>query len=467
MTAEHELRRVSVFADLDDEAIDWLERVARFATVEPGEALFSEGDLPTEMIAVLDGELRMRREQGPPDDRVVVRARGTLTGMLPHSRLKTSPVTARALIRSRVAGFSTDLFPEMLRRVPELQARLASVMVDRSREFTRHDDQREKLMSLGKLSAGLAHELNNPAAAIQRQGDELARRVRTLSDVARALLERAAAPASFAPIAALAGSSREPPAADVDPIARSEEEEALTSWLEARGLADAWLAAETLVSAGVSERQLDEATDALPDALIPSALRWLEADLASRRLLDDVADATRRITELIASVKAYSNMDRAPTKTEIDVHEGIRSTLAMLAHRLRSGGVSVRTALDPALPPVRANPGELNQVWTNLIDNAVDAAGPGGEIEIRTSHTGSDVVVEVIDDGPGMAPEVQRRIFEPFFTTKEVGEGTGLGLDIVSRIVRDHDGEVHVESVAGRTRFEVRLPAANPEAGPD
>ncbi len=463
MTAEHELRRVEVFADLEEDHIAWLAEHAHYLDLEPGEILFREGDPATVLFAIIEGEIRARREEGPSDDRVIVRTAGNVTGMLPHSRLTQSPFTGRATIFTRVATLSTDLFPEMLRRIPCLQARLAAVMVDRSREYTRRDDQREKLLSLGKLSAGLAHELNNPAAAIQRRADELAHRLQTLSDVARSLLERQVEHDRLVPLLTLATIDRAAAGGGLDPLDRSEAEDALTAWLEHRSVPDAWLTAETLVSAGVTEPRLDEATRTLPEAMVPLALQWLEADLASRRLLDDVAEATRRITELIGSVKAYSNMDRAPTKSAIDVHEGIRSTLAMLAHELRIKEIGLKTELDPLLPRVRGNPGELNQVWMNLIDNAIDVLPPGGEILVATSRSADEAIVQVVDNGPGMPPEVQRRAFEPFFTTKAVGDGAGLGLDIVHRIVRDHEGSVHIESAPGRTCFEVRLPASPSE----
>ncbi|MEJ2292305.1 MAG: ATP-binding protein [Deinococcales bacterium] len=455
-----ELRAVEVFSDLEEGQLAWLAGRARLVSVGAGEVLFPEGAPTDVMIALLEGEVQMRREKGEPDGPVVVRSAGQITGMLPFSRLTHSPVTARATVPTRAAFFHVDLFPEMLQRIPELQLRLASIMVDRSREFTRHDEQREKLISLGKLSAGLAHELNNPAAAILSRTEELARRVQQLSDVARERLGGTDSGGSLASVTALAASKRGLPIPDLDPLAGSEAEESLAAWLEVRGIGEAWLAAETFVSAGLSEGDLEEATGALPDALRPSTLRWLEADLASRRLVDDIAEAAHRITELISTVKAYSNMDRAPTRSEIEVHEGIRSTLTMLAHKLRSKGVAVTTELDPALPRVTGNAGELNQVWTNLIDNAIDAVDPGGAIVIRTSSTDAGVVVQVIDDGAGVPAEVRNHIFEPFFTTKGVGEGTGLGLDIVRRIVRSHGGDVHVESVPGRTCFEVRLPAS-------
>ena len=403
--------------------------------LEPGEVLLHEGDPADVLIALLDGEVRMRREKGTPDGRVIVRTAGMVTGMLPFSRLTHSPVTARATIRTRAACFPADLFPEMLRRIPVLQPRLAAAMVDRSREFTRHDEQRERLISLGKLSAGLAHELNNPAAAIQRRVDELAQRLHGLSAMARTGLERDATPAQLGPLRGLdestAGAAPPVPGA----LERSDAEERVTAWLEEHELAGAVAGRRDLrlrrdLSPGPGGDL--EATLGLPAGVLRPALRWLEADLASRRLVEAIAEASRRIVELIAAVKSYSNMDRGPSKRETDVHEGIQSTLAMLAHKLRSKNIVVQTEFDPALPRVNANPGELNQVWTNLIDNAIDAVPAAGELVIRTSGSDDAAVVQVIDNGAGIPPALLGRVFEPFFTTKDVGEGTGLGLDIVA-----------------------------------
>lgn len=463
MNDPHGLRAVGAFADLDDDEIRWLAEHARIVSLDAGEALFHEGEEVHELVAVLEGELRLRREKGPPDDRWIVRPTGMIAGALPNSRLVESPVTARALVPTRIAGIAADRFPEMLDRIPVLHARLAAVMLDRSREFTRHEEQRERLVSLGKLSAGLAHELNNPAAAIQRRVEELSHRFRDLSDLAAAGLRDGVTAAQVASLRALAPSSAAADVAAMDAIERSDAQDSLRAWLEARGLPDAWLAAETLVTAGLTVDTIEERTRDLPVDGLRGTVQWLEADLAARRLLDDIAEASRRIVDLISAVKAYSNLDRAPTRSPIDANEGVRSTLAMLTHKVRSKGIVLETALDPDLPRVDANPGELNQVWTNLIDNAIDAVPSGGTITVGTASSDDGVTVTIVDDGPGIPPEVQGHVFEPFFTTKDVGAGTGLGLDIVRRIVRAHGGEVRVESVPGRTCFEVRLAASQPD----
>ncbi len=457
-----ELRKVTAFADLEDDDLQWLTERAEIRTFAPGDALMVEGDATVEMIALLEGEIVWRKEKGTPDGLVITARGGDVTGLLPHSRMTHTPVTLRAVLPTRTANFPKAIFPEMLERMPVLQVRLASIMVDRSREFTRQGEQREKLISLGKLSAGLAHELNNPTAVIQQRAEALrarldaftALRLGTLSPDTAATLQAHARTA----VAAEAGGSRR----ILDALERADAEEALVSWLDSRGLPGAWAAAETFVAAGLAQANLERVVADVPDDAVATSLQWLEADLAMRRLVEDIADASRRVVELIAAVKAYSNMDRAPRSRDIDLHEGIRSTLTMLGHKLRSKDIVLRTEFGADTPHVSGNPGELNQVWTNLLDNAIDAVATGGEIVVRTSGGGGSAVVEVRDNGIGIPEENRRRIFEPFFTTKDVGAGTGLGLDIVHRIVERHLGQVHVASEPGRTSFLVRLPATEP-----
>ena len=466
MNNAQELRRVEVFADLSDDQIRWLGDRARVITLASGEALYHEGDPTDSLFAVLEGELRQRRERGAPDDRWIVSPAGKVTGMLPLSRMTHSPVTVRALVPTRIAAFSSEHFPEMLERIPALHGRLAAVMLDRAREFTLQDEQRQRLVSLGKLSAGLAHELNNPAAAIQRRVDELSQRLLKLSDLAAAGVGDASRTAHLMSLRTLSTLPTDAGATAVDALERSDAQDALNEWLAGRGIQDAWLLADTLVSGGLSVEALETATCDLPPEAVHSAVQWIEADLAAQRLVHEIAEATRRIVDLIAAAKSYSNLDHAVARSPIDVNEGIRSTLAMLKHKVGGKGVVIEWELEPGLPRVTANAGELNQVWTNLVDNALDAVAPGGTIAIRSSSADGVVTVQVDDDGPGIPPDVMRRIFEPFFTTKDVGEGTGLGLDIVRRIVRAHDGEVRVTSAPGQTCFAVYLPESPAERAP-
>ncbi len=459
MIDPRELRTVTAFAELADDELRWLAQHCEEHAYEPGDVLRHEGERIDTMYVVLEGELRYRREKGTPDDRSMIRRAGDITGLLPLSRMTHTPVTLRAVTHLRTAEFPAELFPAMLERIPGLQLPLASVMVERAREFTRHDAQREKLISLGKLSAGLAHELNNPASAIQQRTETLARRLDELSAMALRGLDPGAAETLTARVHGTAGgaSTDEPPPI-LDALERSDAEDAVTSWLEAQGVPGPRAAAETLVTAGLSTENLEQLIDGLPEDAVSASLEWLTTTLALRRLVSDISDATNRIVELIAAVKIYSNMDRTSRNQDIDLHEGIRSTLAMLSHKLRSKRAVLRTDFDPRTPRVFANPAELNQVWTNLLDNAIDAIAEGGEITVRTSGTAGRAVVTILDDGPGIPDEIQARIFEPFYTTKDVGEGTGLGLDVARRIVERHRGDVSVESEPGRTRFEVRLP---------
>jgi signal transduction histidine kinase len=353
----------------------------------------------------------------------------------------------------------------MLERIPLLQGRLASIMIDRSREFTRHGEQREKLVSLGKLSAGLAHELNNPTAAIQQRAEALRRRIDGLGAMALGGFDPATAAALRTRVRAIVDAGAVGSPQILDALERSDAEEALAGWLDTRGLPGAWAAAETFVSAGLSPEDLERLTTEIPADAVAASLGWVETELAMRLLVEDIADASGRVVDLIAAVKAYSNMDSAPRSHDIDLHDGLNSTLTMLGHKLRSKDIVLRTEFGNDTPHVTGNPGELNQVWTNLLDNAIDAVAMGGEILVRTSDEAGSAVVEVRDNGAGIPEEIQGRMFEPFYTTKDVGQGTGLGLDIVRRIVERHLGQVYVDSEPGRTCFTVRIPAAGPRSG--
>jgi signal transduction histidine kinase len=256
-------------------------------------------------------------------------------------------------------------------------------------------------------------------------------------------------------------------AASASPLEASEREDAVGEWLEEHGVEEAWTLAETFVASGVGREELDELASALPEQALRDAVSWLGGGLEAELLLREMEDAATRIAELVASVKSYSHMDETQTRAETDLHEGLESTLTMLSYKIGEKNARIERDYDPTLPQLWANAGELNQVWTNLLDNALDAIAPGGRISVRTVRRGDDVVVEIRDDGPGIAPDLLGRIWEPFFTTKDVGEGSGLGLDIVRRIVvRQHRGDIGVESRPGDTCFRVRIPLHAPDPPP-
>ena len=463
MIRPDELRTVPLLADLADEELAYLASIAEEREYAPGQAIAPQGAPAESMFVILEGEIQYGQE-GVADARLITRQGGDVTGLLPFSRMTHYVGTVRALAHTRAARIAREHFPEMLRRVPVLEARLIGALTDRVRETTRAEQQREKLMALGRLSAGLAHEMNNPAAALRRATSHLRERLRVLPERTVNLAGCNLGIVQFSSLAALLTRTMSSgPAERLAPLQASEREEEVGAWLEDRRVPEAWTLAVTFVASGMGTAELEELAASLPEKAVRDAVAWLGGGLEAELLLREMEDAATRISGLVASVKSYSHMDESQGRSETDLHEGLESTLTMLAYKTGERRARVERDYDASLPRVWANAGELNQVWTNLLDNALDAVAPGGRITIRTVHRGGDAIVEIRDDGPGIPAEIQERIWEPFFTTKDVGEGSGLGLDIVRRIVvRQHRGDVGVESRPGDTCFRVRIPIRGP-----
>ena len=458
-----DLRNIETFEDLTDEERDWIASRCELIVLEPGDLLFEPGAPADWMFLCIEGVLHLRREilsVEPPQ--FIVRS-NEVTGIIPFSRMVTYPLNCRASTRSRVARFHKSGFPDLLRRLPRLEPRLVGLLADRIRETTTRDQQQEKLTALGRLAAGLAHELNNPAAAARRAASEL--RVR-LDDLNRRSVELADTGVSCTSAGALdalrTGIMTSGAAVPLDSVERSDREDALATWLERQGLTDPWIGASTFVGAGMDVARLEALATSLPPQGRKAALEWLECALAADALLAGVENAAKRIADLVGAVKSFTRMDRQGDITTFDIHEGLESTLALFAHRIRDRELVLTRAWATGMPLVRGSATELNQVWANLISNAVDAAGERGRLTVRTFLEGTMAVAEVIDDGPGIPAGLQNRIWEPFFTTKPVGQGTGLGLDISRRIAEEHGGQISVDSKPGETRFAVRLPIAEP-----
>jgi signal transduction histidine kinase len=340
-------------------------------------------------------------------------------------------------------------------------------LVGRTQEVNAQAHQQEKLAALGRMAAGLAHELNNPAAAVRRAAAQLDETVADAQCAALRLHAHPLEPRQQEFLDGLYTESRAFCSASIpmEPLERSGLEDAIADWLDDHGVAESWNVAPTLVAGGIAPAKLEALAEAMGEDRVADTVSWLAATLASAALLREVVQSSDRISFLVQSIKQYSHMDQAPELKEMDLHAGLESTLTLLHHKLKHG-VEVTRAYDATLPRVCVYPGELNQVWTNLIDNAVDAMGGKGRLRIRTSREGADAQVEITDDGPGIPDEIRARIWEPFFTTKGVGEGSGLGLDIVRRIVqRRHGGSIRVDSRPGETRFRVSLPLAGPPKG--
>jgi signal transduction histidine kinase len=458
-----DLRAIRVFSDLPQDGLEWLASRMVEVRLQVGEAFLREGEPADKMIVILEGEVHGRAASEAADVPMYLVRGGEVTGKLPYSRMTYFPVTGRAVVPSRLAWLGVEHFDEMLKRMPMLGPKLVGVMADRIRSSTKMVEQRERLAALGKLSAGLAHELNNPASAARRSADGLRETFQRLRAANRQL---DAYPFSNEQRAFLAGLEQDhadcyehqPPA---DSLERSDREDEISQWMESRGVEHAPGLAGDLAEEGLSVAKLDRLAGKFPVEILGPVLVRISTTFQVNRLISEIEHSTGRISELVRSIKEYSHMDQS-SEQETDLHQGLESTLTMLRHRLKNG-VQVIREFDRTLPKICARPGELNQVWTNLIDNAVQAMNGNGILRIRTVREPGWALVEIGDNGPGIPPELQRRMFEPFFTTKPVGEGMGLGLDTVYRIISTHRGTVSFESQPGDTRFQVRLPAPEPK----
>jgi len=459
-----ELRGVPALAGLPDEVFAWLTEQGEELRLATNEVYLREGELADRLIILLEGELHGRVEGPERDGQVYVIQSGAITGKLPFSRMTHYAVTIRAVVPSHVFWLDTKHFPDLMRNFPALLQRLVEVMSDRVREVTRIDERYDKLMALGKLSAGLAHELNNPAAAARRAAQHLGERLQTLNRLCLTLSHQSLTAEQIAFLTEFQreAAKRLTAAPALDPLAESECEEEISAWLEMRQIADGWKLAPTFVRAGLHREELDVMAECMKGQALNDALQWLEAAWSSQELVKEIEQSMTRISDLVRAIKEYSYMDRADLQ-EVDVHQGLENTLVILGHKLRRG-VTVIREYDDDLPRISAYGGALNQIWTNLIVNAIDAMNGHGNLWIRTSAKPDHILVEIGDDGPGIPPDIQGRIFEPFFTTKPQGEGTGLGLDTVYRIVQKHQGAIRFQSKPGATCFQVRLPLTHSRA---
>ncbi|MDQ1726345.1 MAG: hypothetical protein QOK14_390 [Frankiaceae bacterium] len=465
MISVDDVRALPLFAGLTDAQLGELVEAGAERAIEPGVVLFTEGDRADFWWLLVDGEIELVRHVGRED--VVVGRMDTpgrwAGGFRAWDEHGVYLATGRGVQAGRVLcvpapalrAISDEWFP--------FGSHLIAGLYTTARTVESTARQRESLVTLGTLAAGLAHELNNPAAATTRAVDALSDACDTLLSSLGRLADGQISAAQFSALDALRKEVR-PPDGPRTALEVADQEEKLSAWLRGR-VDNEWLIAPSLAAAGIDVGWCERVEQVLPGEPLAAGLEWVASSLSAASLLSQVKESTRRVSELVGAVKSYSQMDRSSTQ-RLEVTEGIESTLLVLGHKL-GDGITVERDYATDVPKIDAYPGELNQVWTNLIDNAVDAMEGNGTLLVRTRSDGETVVVEIGDTGPGMSPEVQARAFDAFFSTKEVGKGTGLGLDIASRIVVDrHGGSIEIESAPGRTVLRVSLPTkAAPRKG--
>lgn len=456
-----DLRHVPLFGNLTDEKLQWIAQNGTVAHVPAGQIHAREGDPVEHLHIVLDGELRITKQVDGADVVINTFTPGTFFGEVPLLLGTAFLASGWALSDTRIFKLDQSAFRKILLAYPEVSAVVLATMADRISILQSVAIQREKLMSLGTLAAGFAHELNNPAAAARRASERLRAETATLPQLAFTLSAAALNNDQAAALSRLAHEAlmRSASATPLDPLAQSDLEDAISRRLDERGVDDAWQLAPTFVEARLNCAWLDEVASLLPHDSFPDVIRYLAALITTTGLAREVEQCSSRIAALVDAIRSYTYLDRAPEQ-DVDLHEGLESTLTMLSYRLE--GISVTRNYDPTVPRIAAFGSELNQVWTNLLDNAIDALNGAGAIHIRTACENDRVLLEIQDTGPGIPPDIQSRIWEPFFTTKDVGQGSGLGLDISYRIiVGRHNGDIRVVSQPGDTRFQVRLPIRN------
>jgi signal transduction histidine kinase len=443
------------------EELVWLAAHGELYHTTRGESLTLSAWMWDNLAIVLSGHIAISVDRGLGPRKVMEWGAGDVTGLLPYSRMTRAKPPGGDPIVDEPGDFfmvPRDDFPEMIRECPTFTTALVHMMIDRVRSFTSADLQDEKMISLGKLSAGLAHELNNPASAASRSARLLAQGLADLEDASRALGEAQLTPAQQE----IAQRSRKAcvsaPAAGLSPIERADREDAIASWLEAHGARSG--AASALVDTALTFEDLEALAAALDRDTLSTTLLWLAADCSTRSLAAEVERSVTRIHDLVAAIKRFTYMDRTSAPEPVDLSVSLNDTVALLQHKARRKSVSVSVNLEPDLPRVRAIGSDLNQIWTNLIDNAIDAVGEAGEVAITAAQRLDFVIVHIVDNGSGIPPNLGEQIFDPFFTTKPVGQGTGLGLDIARRLVRRNDGDIEFESRPGRTEFRITLPIA-------
>jgi signal transduction histidine kinase len=463
VTAEW-LKSTEVLTEVPLDQLQWMIDNSQHLTLEEGDYFFRTGDPVKGTYIVVSGRIQLYMIQQREMREVAVFMPGDVSGALPFSRGITATVNAKVLEKTSVMVLPAEKFREMISKFYELTAALVHVMTNRVRSYTSLQQQNEKMMALGKLSAGLAHELNNPAAAIVRGSESLVKHLQLepelFKDVINVKMEASDVDFITAKLFEILKRKDKP---KLTLMQKTGLEDELRDWLDENRVDNSDEIAENFLEYGFTCDDMEQFEAHIPEQYLSPVLNWINTNLVTERMVQDIQEASQRIFRLIQSVKNFTHMDQGKGKELIDIHTGIANTLTMMQYKLKKANVEIVEEFDPHLPKIMALVGELNQVWTNLIDNAVDAMEENGKgkLIIHTQRDHQFARISIIDNGPGIPENIRTSIFDPFFTTKGIGKGTGLGLDMVCRIVQQqHHGTVKVESVPGRTEFIVCLPIA-------
>jgi signal transduction histidine kinase len=443
------------------EQLKWLIDNSEQRILPEGEFLFQPGQPINATNIFINGRVSMYMMQNNEMREMAVFEAQTISGYLPFSRAKTSPSFAKAAEDTQLLSFPATKMPEMIADYFELTQALVHVMASRIRDFTALQQQSEKMMALGKLSAGLAHELNNPASAIVRGAASLKQHLLSAPKTFKEIIEMKMTVEQVNIVNdMLRVVLNDKKQRTLTMMERSELEDEMIDWMDAHEVKNAAEISENFVEFGFEVSDAEAFKQHIPADYISHIMNWINSNMVTEKMVTDIEEASRRITDLVGSVKNFTHMDQGHDKQYADIHSGIKNTLTMLHHKIHKNNIQIVKNFDTTLPPVKAMIGELNQVWTNLMDNALDAmeGTAKGVLEIKTLKDGAFVEVSIIDNGPGIPEDFKSQIFDPFFTTKEIGKGTGLGLDVVRRIVKQHRGSIKVQSVPGRTAFIVCFP---------
>ena len=438
--------------------LEWLAAHGELRSFGPGAVTARRGQPMDSVWIIFSGQIAFYSDRGLGPRKVLDWRGGDISGMLPYSRMTSPPGEGRVIEAAEALSIHRDHFPEMIRECPHVTTVMVHQMLDRARTFTSSDLQDEKMASLGRIAAGLAHEMNNPASAVARSAKLLTGTLETAERASRALGAARISDAAFAAIEGVRGGCATAASASLTPVERADREEALMEWLEEKG-ADPDSAA-ALVEAGATLDTLEQLASVVRGPELAASVRWITAWCTMRLLTSEIERAAARIHDLVGAMKRHTFMDRHGPES-IELEQGLRDSVAILAHKARKKSVTITVDVEAGIPPVRAIGSDINQIWSNLIDNAIDAAPESGRIAVHARRQLNYVIVSVADNGHGIPSDILERIFDPFFTTKPVGQGTGQGLDIARRLAYRNGGDIEVESRPGRTEFRVSLPVAD------